>query len=105
MALNVKKLRIAAILAMIISIAIVLLTIIYPFVNKVSDFWINFFIALALIEGLTFLNSVLFCLNPKKRVFISGIISLFALLIPGIIILFIYFDAQKSVKNRIQITS
>ena|GEM_PF-857566 len=38
MALNVKKLRIAAILAMIISIAIVLLTIIYPFVNKVSDF-------------------------------------------------------------------
>ncbi len=104
MALNVKKLRIAAVFAIVFSIVIVLFAIIYPIVNKVSDFWVNFFIALALIEALTFLNSVLFCLNPKKRVFISGIIGLFALLIPGIIVLFIYFDAQKSVKNTTQIT-
>lgn len=104
MALNVKKLRIATILALVFSIIIILFAIIYPIVNKVSDFWITFFIALTIIEGLTFLNSILFCLNPKKRIFISGIIGLFALLIPGIMILVIYFDAQKSVKNVKKIT-
>lgn len=101
MALNVKKLKIAAILAMIFAFGIMLFAIIYPNINKVSDFWSNFFIALAIIEGLILLNSVWFYLNPKKRLLISGIISLFALLIPGIIILLVYFDIQKSVANNI----
>lgn len=105
MALNVKKLKIAAILAMVFSIGIVLFAIIYPIVNKVSDFWGSFLIVLAIIESLTFLNSVLFYLNPKKRIFISGIISLFALLVPGIVILVIYFATQNSIKNVKKITS
>lgn len=105
MALNVKKLRIATILAMIFAIAIILFAVIYPIIYQVSDFWVNFLIALAIIEGLTLINSVLFYLNPKRRVFISGIIALFALLLPGIIILLIYFDNQKAVRNVIEITS
>ncbi|MDQ7982983.1 MAG: hypothetical protein REH79_02030 [Spiroplasma sp.] len=99
MAGNSKNLRIAAILSLFFSFTIILFAIIFPFMITVSELWVTFFIILGIIESFTFLNSILFCLNPKKRVFISGIISLFALIIPGIIILIIYFNSFDAVKN------
>ncbi|MGL5268611.1 MAG: hypothetical protein ACRC8P_02455 [Spiroplasma sp.] len=105
MKIKKKKLQIAAILGMIFSTAIFAIAITYAFISNLSLFWIIFLVVIAMVEIISFWISVLFLINPKRKVFFIGLISLFAGLIPGIIILTLYFKTKRTLLKNFELNS
>jgi len=56
-------------------------------------------IIIAIIEVFAFLVSVSFFLNLKKKIFFVGIVTLFAGLLPGMMILGFYFKSKKNIEK------
>lgn len=96
MAVSEGYLRVSAIFGMLLSAAFFGLSITYAFISNLAIFWIILLVVIALIEIIAFSISVLFFINPKRRIFFVGLISLFAGLIPGLMILGYYFKAKRT---------
>lgn len=95
MAINQKYLRVSAILGIIFSAIIFIIAIVYAFISNLSMSWIILLIVIAMTEIIAFTVSILLLLNPRRRIFFSGLVTLFAGLVPGIMILTFYFKTKK----------
>lgn len=96
MAVNQGYLRLSATFGMILSAMLFALSIIYAFISNLPFIWIALLSVIALIEIVVFTFSVLFFLNPNRRIFFVGLLSLFAGLIPGVMILSFYFKSKRA---------
>lgn len=105
MAVNKKYLQTSAILGIIFSAIIFIISIIYAFISNLSLIWISFLIVIAMTEVIAFLVSILFLINPLKKIFFVGLISLFAGLLPGIMILTFYFKTKRELLKNFEINS
>lgn len=95
----------AAVLGMIFSALIFIISVIYAFISNLSLVWIVFLVTIAMIEIVSFWVSVLFLVNPKRKIFFIGLISLFAGLLPGFIILSLYFKNKKELLKDFELDS
>lgn len=95
--INNTFIKISLVTGMIISLVAVFIFIIYGIVIAFDYF--SAVIVLIIIYGLLQLIPFLFCLNSyfhqEKLLFITGLVSLMAFVIPGILILIGYFIKQK----------
>lgn len=95
--INNNFIKISLIIGMLMSLLIVIICITYGVVTFFNYF--SLVIVLIIIFGLFQLIPFLLCLNSylneEKWLFITGLISLMAFIIPGILILIGYFKRQK----------
>lgn len=105
MSINKKYIRTAASLGIIFSIIIFIISIIYTFISNLNIIWIYFLVIIAMTEIIAFLVCVLLLIEPRKKIFFAGLISLFAGLIPGIMILSFYFKTKKNLLKNFELDS
>lgn len=94
-------LRNVAIFSIILAIIIFSISITYAFISNLGLIWIIFLVAIAFIEVFVIYFSILFLINPIKGIFFIGLISLFAGLVPGIMILSFYFKKKKVILDNL----
>lgn len=102
MAVNESYLRFSAIIGMIFSAAFFALALVYTFISNLEIIWIAILVVIAIIEVIVFTFSVLLLFKPKRRIFFVGAMSLFAGLLPGIMILSFYFKTKKALLKNFE---
>lgn len=105
MAINKKYLQSSAILGIVLSAFIFVIAIVYAFISNLSISWIILLVIIAMTEIIAFSASILLFFNPKKRIFAVGLVTLFAGLVPGIMILTFYFKTKRSLLRNFDLNS
>lgn len=105
MAVNESYLRFSAIIGMLFSAGFFVLSIVYSFISNLEIVWIAFLVVIALIEIIAFSFSVLMLIDPKRRIFFVGLVSLFAGLLPGIMILSFYFKTKRALVRNFELNT